>query len=255
MKIGFPNHPRRDVLEEIAWIGRNGFDFVDLFLEEDVAVPERIDARKVKALLRRYGLGVVGHTAWYLPTGSPLRSLREAAVSEAARCFGTFSAVGARYVTIHANWPPGMFTREEGVRFQTETLRKLVKSAKEFGLEVMYEPIDTDKDGLESVSEILRKVPGLWLHIDTGHCNLHGRNPEDFVRKFHKRLKHVHMHDNDGERDLHLPIGTGRTDWKRLINVLKKHYDGTITLEVFSPDRDYALLSRDKLRKLWSASR
>ena len=34
MKVGFPNNPRRDILEEIEWIGKNKFDFVDLFLEE-----------------------------------------------------------------------------------------------------------------------------------------------------------------------------------------------------------------------------
>jgi len=39
MKIGFPNNPRRDTLNEIEWIGKNGFDFVDLFLEEDMAAP------------------------------------------------------------------------------------------------------------------------------------------------------------------------------------------------------------------------
>ena len=40
MKIGFPNNPRKNILEEIEWIGKNGFDFIDLFLEEDQAGPE-----------------------------------------------------------------------------------------------------------------------------------------------------------------------------------------------------------------------
>ncbi len=48
MKIGFPNHPQRNILKEIEWIGKNGFDFVDLFLEEDKAVPEKIDIKKNK---------------------------------------------------------------------------------------------------------------------------------------------------------------------------------------------------------------
>jgi sugar phosphate isomerase/epimerase len=46
-------------------------------------------------------------------------------------------------------------------------------------------------------------------------------------------------------------MGTGSINWERLIKLLKGYYDGTITLEIFSRDRDYALLSRDKLRKLW----
>ena len=35
MKIGFPNHPREDIIEEIKWIGKNKFDFIDIFLEEE----------------------------------------------------------------------------------------------------------------------------------------------------------------------------------------------------------------------------
>jgi hypothetical protein len=67
MKIGFPNNPRKDLLEEIEWIGKNGFGFVDLFLEEDQAVPEKINVEKVKKLLEKYKLSVIGRTAWYLP--------------------------------------------------------------------------------------------------------------------------------------------------------------------------------------------
>jgi sugar phosphate isomerase/epimerase len=252
MKIGFPTHPRKDVLKEIEWIGKNGFDFVDLFLEEDKAVPENIDAKKVRNLLDKYKLGVVGHTAWYLPIGSPAKSIREAAISEAGKYFRVFSKVGAKYVAIHSDWPHSLFSENEGVEFQVWTLKKLVSEARKYRLTVIYEPIGIGHDSIKNVSEILRKVPGLYLHLDIGHANLCGRSPEDFIRKFHNRLRHVHMHDNNGKDDLHLPIGTGSIKWDRLIKVLKKHYDGTITLEIFSKDKDYALLSREKLKKLWA---
>ncbi len=251
MKIGFPNNPRKDILEEIEWIGKNKFDFVDLFLEEDEAVPERIDVEKAKELLKRYKLGTVGHTAWYLPIGSPVKSLREAAVSETKRYLEIFSQFNAKYVTIHANWPSGMFSTQEGIKFQVETLKKLTIEAKRYGIILVYEPIDTSQDDIKSVSEILRRVPDLYLHIDIGHANLFGRKPEQFIKKFHKKLKHIHLHDNNGEKDLHIPMGTGNIDWENLIKILKKYYNGTITLEIFSRDKDYVLLSRNKLKKLW----
>jgi hypothetical protein len=34
MKIGYANRPRKPLLQEIEWIGRDRFDFLDLFLEE-----------------------------------------------------------------------------------------------------------------------------------------------------------------------------------------------------------------------------
>jgi sugar phosphate isomerase/epimerase len=254
MKIGFPNHPRKDIIEEIHWIGKNGFDFIDLFLEDDKASPEKINIDEVKKLLKKYKLDVVGHTAWYLPIGSPSKFFREAAVSEAKRCFEVFSNLNARYVTIHGNWPPKLFSPKEGIKFQVDTLKKLVKEAKKYNIYIMYEPIDTQQDTVENVSQILNRVPELFLHIDIGHANMFGRKPEEFIKRFHKKLKHIHLHDNEGTKDLHLPIGTGKVDWERVIKILKKYYNGTITLEIFSQDRDYVLLSKKKLEKLWKLS-
>jgi sugar phosphate isomerase/epimerase len=51
-----------------------------------------------------------------------------------------------------------------------------------------------------------------------------------------------------------LPLGAacGDTDWPRHIRKLKATgYDGTITLEVFSPERTHLLTSCDLLRKWW----
>ena len=251
MKIGFPNNPRKNLLEEIEWIGKNKFDFVDLFLEEDQAVPEKIDIEKTKKLLQKYKLGVVGHLAWYLPIGSPIKSLRNAAIEEAKRYFEVFSPLEVEFVTIHSNWPGGLFSEKEGIKFQVKTLKGVVKEAKRYNLKMMYEPLDTFADNVKNLSEILRSVPGLFLHLDIGHANLFGRKPEQFIKKFHEKIKHIHLHDNDGLKDLHLPMGCGNTDWEKTLKLLKKYYDGTITLEIFSRDKDYVLLSKEKLQKLW----
>ncbi len=251
MKIGFPNHPRKNITQEIEWIGKNGFDFADLFLEEDQAVPEKIDTEKLKRLLKNYNLDVVGHTAWYLPIGSSIKSLREATVQEAIRYFEVFNKLGVEFITIHANWPNMLFSQKEGVEFQIESLKELLKEAKKYNLKLMYEPIDTLDDSVENVSAILEEIPELFFHLDIGHTNLFGRKPEEFIEKFHQKLKHVHLHDNFGNADLHLPIGGGAIDWERVLKILKKYYDGTITLEIFSKDKNDVLLSKEKLKELW----
>lgn len=251
MKIGFPNNPRKNILGEIEWIGKNGFDFVDLFLEEDKASPEKIDIPRTKELLQKYRLDATGHTAWYLPIGSPIKSLRDAAASEAMRYFEVFGKLEVKNVTIHANWPPGMFSPEEGIKWQLESLRNLTEEARNCSINLMYEPIDTLRDTAENLAKILKKIPDLYLTLDLGHANLFGKSVEEFIRDFYKRLKHVHLSDNKGWEDLHLPMGVGNIDWKKTLKILKKYYDGTITLEVFSRDKDYVLLSKEKLRKLW----
>ena len=40
MKIGFPTYPRNSMVDEIHWIGQNGFDFPTCFLKQ--TEPKRI---------------------------------------------------------------------------------------------------------------------------------------------------------------------------------------------------------------------
>ena len=56
MKIGAPNHPRRDTIEEIKWIAENGFDFIDLFLEADKADLSLIEPKTIKTVLDAHRL-------------------------------------------------------------------------------------------------------------------------------------------------------------------------------------------------------
>lgn len=111
---------------------------------------------------------------------------------------------------------------------------------------------------LQHIAAILERVPSLRFHLDSGHAKLergHDRWDEYLDCLGHKLL-HVHLSDNDGTADQHLPLGAVRratTNWPRHIKKLKSTgYDGTITLEVFTPQREYLLLSRDLLRKWWT---
>ena len=61
----------------------------------------------------------------------------------------------------------------------------------------------------------------------------------------------MHLHDNDKRSDQHLPLGAGKIDIPRAVADLKSFYDGTITLEVHSQDRDYLKISREKLELMW----
>ena len=94
MRLGFPNYPRADALEQIEWIAANGFDFVDLFLEPDRAAIGAFSPAQIRGALDRLGLGATGHLAWYLPIGSPMEQLRGAAVEIAKEYLGAFADAG-----------------------------------------------------------------------------------------------------------------------------------------------------------------
>jgi sugar phosphate isomerase/epimerase len=64
----------------------------------------------------------------------------------------------------------------------------------------------------------------------------------------------VHVSDNrGGEGDLHLPLGAGNIDWRSAIRALKRAgYDGTVTLEVFSREREYLRASKRLWQDWWN---
>jgi sugar phosphate isomerase/epimerase len=252
MKIGCPSHPRKDIIDELTWIGENGFEFVDLCFEEAETAPEKIDTDSVKKTLEKYSLGAIGHTAWYFPIGSPSKAMREAAIKELTRYIDVFSQIGCPYVTIHAHWFGAMFSVKECISFQIDSLQKLIEIGKNRNIGILYEPVNTEMDSLENVAAVLDALPELHFHIDIGHAHLFKRKPVDFLNPYASRLKHIHLHDNDGKKDLHLPLGCGKTDWKQAVRDLKKSsYDGTITLEVFSGIKEYVLISKRMLEEIW----
>lgn len=253
MKIGFPNNPSMPLIKEIEWAGKNGFDFFELFSEEPYASPDVVDIEKVKTILSKYNLGIVGHIAWHLPIGSPIKKQRDFAIKEAEKHLSLMEKIGISKVTIHSNFHP-LIPEKESILLQTETLIKIVKNAEKRNIIIMLELLDSPRDTEKNIGEMLEKVPGLLMNLDIGHANLSGKSPERMIKKFGQKIAHVHMHDNDGIMDMHLPIGSGIINWQSVIKTLKKNYDGTITLEVFAGGKDFVLLSKKRLIRIWSDS-
>jgi len=255
MLIGAMNHPANSVLDEIDAIAAAGLDFVDLTLEPPAAASWRIDPEKIRHALERHKLAVVGHTAFYLPLASAIEELREASVCELRRCLRAFSVIGAKWMNVH----PDRYTPMHDRRFYIErnrlSLGELMDDTHRLGVGLMIENLPGDYNNAPQLGELLDPLPELGLHLDIGHANLQVpfNTTEEILSAYGLRLRHVHLHDNKGGfADLHLPLGTGNVDLFGVVRLLKRSgYDGTITLEVFSPDRHYLTYSRDLLRRAW----
>jgi sugar phosphate isomerase/epimerase len=250
------NHPARDLLHELEWIAAMGFDFIDLTLEPPKAASWRVDPDAIRSALERHGLGVVGHTAFYLPLASGIEEIRQASLHELKRCVDVFAAIGARWMNIHPDRHAPMHDRRFYVGKNVDTLSELLPYAAERGLGLMVENLPGDFNTARELGELLDPLPELGLHLDVGHANLlvAQSTVEELLAAYGTRLRHVHLHDNKGgSADLHLPLGTGTVDLRAAVRSLHAAgYDGTITLEVFTPDSHHLAYSRELLRRVWS---
>jgi len=255
MLVGMMNDPRQDPCAEARWAAEHGLDFLDLTVEGPRADLPLVDGPALRSILAGAGMQVVGHTAWFLPFSSPFARVRRAAVETAAETFDLFATVGARWVNVHMNLGPRMYPRPEQLRWNAECFAELAEKAAGHGLRVMPEHPPDARVGVEEMRAVLAADPRLGFHLDVGHAHVGAQSLQGFVAAFADRLAHVHLSDNNGEHDDHLPLGAGRIDWPWALGLLKKAgYDGTITLEVFSHDRDFLLLSARKTRAWWAAA-
>jgi sugar phosphate isomerase/epimerase len=256
MKIGAMNHPAHDVVSELRWMADMKLDFVDLTLEPPAACTGVIDVAAVKGALKDFGLGVVGHTAYYLPFCSPFKALRKGAVDEFKRCCEIFGELGAKWVNVHPDRHAPFHDRAFMIEMNLECFAQTLPTAKAAGVSIMIENLPGHYNTPAEVGWFLDRMPELGLHLDIGHANLlvEKNSGPDLCATYGQRLAHVHIHDNKGgSADLHLPIGVGNIDWPSMIRALKRaNYDDTITLEVFTEDRHYLAYSRDRLRQLWT---
>ena len=255
MLIGAMNHPGQDVLQEIEWMAEMGLGFIDLTLEPPMAASWKVDRVAIRRALERHRLAVVGHTAYYLPLASGIEEIRQASLEELRRCVDAFSAIGARWMNVHPDRHAPMHDRCFFVERNIATLGELLPYAAARGIGVMVENLPGDFNSAKDLGELLDPLPDLGLHLDIGHANLMVLHStvEELLAAYGSRLRHVHLHDNKGGgADLHLPLGTGTVDVRGAVRLMKKiGYDGTITLEVFTPDRHHLAYSRDLLQRIW----
>jgi len=76
--------------------------------------------------------------------------------------------------------------------------------------------------------------------LDTGHTFL-GQHWQAFLNVADGKLAHVHVNDNHGHRDDHLPPGDGQIDWKEISRSLAAvNFAGWAMLELHCHDADPA---------------
>ncbi len=161
--------------------------------------------------------------------------LREAAIDEIERSYKMAVELDAEMVTMHPGVysPIGRFwdgTEEAAVG----SLRELNEMAEDYGVNVAVENMPNLDVTMgvtpEDMSDLL-DGSGMSFCLDIGHAFTSGRL-EDFL-KFEP--VNLHIHDNIGRKDAHMPLGEGEIDIEHVIDSLSS-YDGNHVLENRSID-------------------
>ncbi len=257
MLYGAMNSPVRPILEEIKEIGEMGFNFVELTMDAPQAHYRVVEAQKeaIAKGLARYQMGIVCHLPTFVSTADLTPGIRQASLLEVMKSLETAAVLQPLKVVLHPSYIAGMgqLAREAAEKYALESLEAIAEKAHGLGLCLCLENMFPGPQWLvnpEDFIEILAKFPTINLTLDTGHAHINDSEEKRclrFIELFPDRIGHIHASDNFGREDNHLPIGAGTVDFPKIAKALKDiGYNDTVTLEVFSRDRDYVKISREK---------
>jgi sugar phosphate isomerase/epimerase len=253
--LGLMNDPSRPLAEELERIAGLGFELVDLTLEPQGAWP--VDAAEVRKLLDAHGLQAVGHTAPFLPLASAFPELERPARDLFVRACEIFAELGVTLVNLHPTLRA--LRGRDAVERNAEAVAEVAARVEPLGVTVMVENMGGGFGTPEELGPLLDAAPNVRFHLDIGHANIRpygqpGRLPA-LLEAFGDRIAHVHVHDNKGRYDEHLPLGVGNVDFRGAARLLRATgWDGTLTLEVFAKEHVYTHASRDLWLAAWDAA-
>jgi len=243
----FRKHAFADALRIVREAGYEGFE---MMLDAPHAFPAHLTPERIATLrseidasglqianFNAFMMGAVGdfhHPSW-VEADPALRRQRIEHTKAACR---VARALGGCQLSTEPGGPvEGMSTEAAWALFK-EGLAEVLPVAAETRVKVLVEP----EPGLliersEPMMRLLDEVPGPWLglNFDIGHFVVVGEDPAALVRKFGKRIDHVHLEDIGADRrHFHMVPGDGIVDFRAIFEALREiDYRGWVTVELY----------------------
>jgi sugar phosphate isomerase/epimerase len=235
----FINMPWRYIGRYIDLVLENGINIEIGFEAEDVESSSAGAVCAAIGRMREKGSRITFHGPfWDLSSGSIDPGIRGVSVSRLGSLFDLVDKTRPEQVVCHTGFDPRHHKghRRAWIENSLSTWAPFVKRA-----EILRTPLALEnvwEEDPELHLELLEGIKSPWLGfcLDVGHQHSFSRTTLDkWLHATWPYLKEVHLHDNDGSFDTHLPIGSGTIDFDYLFNFLgEKKISPVLTMEPHS---------------------
>jgi sugar phosphate isomerase/epimerase len=212
-----------------------GFDGWEVVAEGDYRLDDPAGLARVRDLIETTGLAVSVHAPY---ADLNLSSLNFPILRESVRQITTCIARASEWkdrVVVHPGYlsPFGRLDPARAWATHKEALREIGRCAADHGVLACLENMIAIREFLcRDPGELLgmtEGIEGVGACFDLGHANTVGAVP-DFLAVL-GAADHLHLHDNNGQSDEHLPIGGGTVDWDRVGPAVAAAYSGIAVVE------------------------
>ena len=222
-----------------------GFDGIEWFQDDGALFSpeegkERADTAAAYGLCAGYHAPFLGSWNLGVLSGSCLVGVLESFI-------GTAATLAADHISIHMGSFGEHAVRSKALARIADALMIAAPSAEKKGVSLCLENTTVCFSkreigaAMEDFTFVYRRVSSsaLRMTLDTGHGNITGTLIE-LVRRFGARIANIHVSDNDGVKDLHLPPFQGTSPLNALVKILDKEgYRGPFTFEFPADDKTY----------------
>lgn len=242
---------RKFSLEEaLRAIRAAGYEGFELMLDAPHAFPAHLTPEAIAALretVRAGGMAISNlnafmmsavrdfhHPSWIEPDPA-FRRLR---VEHTAASCRVGQALGATRLSTEPGGPlEGMEEKAAWALFKAG-LAEVLPTAEATGVKVLVEPEPSLLiERSDQIARLLDEMPSPWLgmNFDIGHFYCVGEDPAALIRRFGKRVEHVHCEDIKADRrHFHHTPGEGAIDFHAVFEALRAvGYDGWVTVELY----------------------
>lgn len=206
-----------------------GTDRIELMIDGAFWDGQGGDFRPIaRELSARQVAYTVHPAAWDINLTAQTKILRQAAYDHHIEVIRFAASIGASQVVIH----PGFlgspwFNRDIAQQRAKDAIRRLAAEAAPLGVALAVENVGYHGQSIYSELEYAAALDdvdaSVGYLIDTGHAHLNGWNIPGLIEKIGPRLLGLHIHDNDGHGDKHMPIYSGTVAWKPIFRAMKAH--------------------------------
>ena len=106
---------------------------------------------------------------------------------------------------------------------------------------------------LEKISEKLCRYKNYGVCLDVAHGTVTGTPLEVWFERLSSYIKHIHINDCDGKKDLHLPVGRGKLIWSDVFGLMDRYAkEASVLIEVTDPVGQEQSIEYLKANGFWS---
>jgi sugar phosphate isomerase/epimerase len=217
-----------------------GLAFVELSHDLHEIAPVLQDPAQVAELSRATGIGTTVHLSYVdLNLASLIPAARRLSIDRSLRGLEFADAVGASCAVLHTGRT--YLDHPQANALVADALDDALEQLADSSVPLALENLAVDGGDYVRGPEQLRSLTerhGLVNCLDFGHAHVEGQRDgrpliDEYLQALGDRVVHLHVHNNHGAADEHLPTPTGTIDYGRYRHLLTG-FEGTVCLEILT---------------------